>query len=192
MSPPEIPVRRWKRLEYERLVEGGFLGPGDPIELLGGQLIVAEPQGSRHFAAIRAAEEALRSALGPGWEVRGQGPLALDDESEPEPDLAVVPGSFRDYRAEHPSRPVLVVEVAESSLLLDREHKGSLYARARIADYWIINLVDHALEIYREPARDASAVFGWRYGSRLVPERDGSVSPLARLTARVRVADLLL
>ncbi len=184
MSPPELPVRRWKRLEYERPVEGGFLGPGGPIERLGGQLIEAEPQGSRHFAAIRAAEEALRSAFGPGWEVRGQGPLALDDESEAEPDLAVVPGSFRDYRAEHPSRAVLVVEVAESSLLLDREHKGSLYARARIAD--------QALEIYREPARDASAVFGWRYGSRLVPERDGSVSPLARLTARVRVADLLL
>ena len=192
MAQPEIPLRRWKRLEYERLVEGGFLGPDDPIELLGGQLVVAEPQGSRHFAAIRAAEEALRSAFGPGWEVRDQGPLALDNESEPEPDLAVVPGSFRDYRVEHPSRPVLVVEVAESSLFLDREHKGSLYARARIADYWIINLVDRALEIYREPAQDTSAVFGWRYGSRLVPERHSSVLPLARSTARVRVADLLL
>jgi hypothetical protein len=95
MTPPEIRVRRWKRLEYERLVEGGFLGPDEAIELPGGQLVVAEPLGSRHFAAIRAAEEALRCAFGPGWEVRGQGPLALDDESEPEPDLAVVPRSFR-------------------------------------------------------------------------------------------------
>jgi Uma2 family endonuclease len=124
--------------------------------------------------------------------VRGQGPLALDEESEPEPDLAVVPGSFRDYRSAHPSRPALVVEVAESSLLLDREHKGSLYARAGLADYWIVNLSERRLEIYREPAPDAGAAFGWRYRSVIVPEADAWVSPLARPSARVRVADLLL
>lgn len=193
MTPrSEITLRHWKRVEYERLVADGFFRAGDSIELLGGQLIVAEPQGSRHFAAVRAAEEALRAALGPGWEVRGQGPLALDPESEPEPDLAVVPGSFRDYQAAHPSRPVLVVEVAESSLLLDREHKGSLYARAGLADYWIVNLPERRLEIYREPAPDAEAAFGWRYRSVVVPEVDTWVSPLAMPAARVRVADLLL
>jgi Uma2 family endonuclease len=193
MTPrPRIKVRRWKRVEYDRLVEGGFFRADDPVELLGGQLIVAEPQGSRHFAAIRAAEEALRAAFGPGWEVRGQGPLALDEESEPEPDLAVVPGSFRDYRSAHPSRPALVVEVAESSLLLDREHKGSLYARAGLADYWIVNLSERRLEIYGEPAPDAGAVFGWRYRSVIVPDVGAWISPLAMPTARVRVADLLL
>src|SRR5437870_6855431 len=119
MARVEVKVRHWKRVEYERLIEGGFFQPGDPIELVGGQLIVGEPQGSGHFAAIRAVEEALRAAFGPGWEVRGQGPLALDEESLPEPDVAVVPGSFRDYAAGHPSRPVLVVEVSESSLALD-------------------------------------------------------------------------
>ena len=127
-------THRWRRVEYERLIETGFFQPGDPVELVGGQLIVAEPQGSRHFAAIQAAEEALRTAFGPGWQVRGQGPLAVDEESLPEPDVAVVPGSFRDYVAGHPSRPALVLEVSESSLALDREHKGSLYARAGFAD----------------------------------------------------------
>ena len=75
MARVEVKTRRWKRVEYERLIESGFFQPGDPVELVGGQLIVAEPQGSHHFAAIRAAEEALRVAFGPGWDVRGQGPL---------------------------------------------------------------------------------------------------------------------
>jgi len=191
MARSDVKTRRWKRVEYDRLIETGFFRPGDPLELVGGQLIVAEPQGSRHFAAIQAAEEALRTAFGPGWQVRGQGPLALDEESEPEPDVAVVPGSFRDYVAGHPSRPVLVVEVAESSLALDRDHKGSLYARAGLADYWILNLVDQVLEVCRDPGPDPSGAFGWRHRSVEVLGRDASVSPLASPGGRVRVIDLL-
>ena len=191
MAGLEIKTRRWRRVEYERLIETGFFRPGDPVELVGGQLIVAEPQGSAHFSAIRAVEEALRAAFGQGWEVRGQGPLALDDESEPEPDVAVVPGSFLDYRATHPSRPVLVVEVSESSLALDRAHKGSLYARAGLADYWIVNLVDRLLEVYRTPVLDPAVAFGWRYGSLEVLGRERVVATLARPDVPVRVADLL-
>ena len=88
MAGPDVRTRRWTRIEYDRLIEAGFFRPGDPVELLGGQMIVAEPQGSRHFAALRATQEALRAAFGDGWEIRGQGPIALDEESEPEPDLA--------------------------------------------------------------------------------------------------------
>ncbi|MGH7391701.1 MAG: Uma2 family endonuclease [Candidatus Rokuibacteriota bacterium] len=191
MARADVRTRRWSRVEYERLIECGFFEPGDRIELVGGDIVVAEPQGSRHFAAVRAAEEALRSAFGPGWEVRGQGPVALDHESEPEPDVAVVPGSFRDYVAGHPARPVLVVEVSESSLAIDRDHKGSLYARAGLADYWIVNLVDGVLEVYREPGRDPAAPFGWRYGSVEMRGPETSVVPLASPGARIRVADLL-
>ena len=190
MARVEVKTRRWKRVEYERLIETGFFQPGDPVELIGGQLIVAEPQGSYHFAAIQAVEEALRVAFGPGWQVRGQGPVALDEESEPEPDVAVVPGGFRDYLAAHPSRPILVVEVSESSLALDRHHKGSLYARAGLDDYWIVNLVDRVLEVYRDPVGDPAASFGWRYQSVEVVERGAFVSPLALPGARIRVADL--
>jgi len=191
MARVEVKTRRWKRVEYEQLIESGFFQPGDPIELVGGQLIVAEPQGSSHFAAIRAVEEALRAAFGPGWEVRTQGPIALDEESEPEPDVAVVPGTFRNYVIEHPSRPVLVVEVSESSLALDREHKGSVYARAGLADYWIVNLVDRALEVYRDPTPDPAAPFGWRYRSVEELGREASVSPLAWPGVQIRVVDLL-
>src|SRR5262245_65853127 len=84
--------------------------------------------------------------LGTGWLVRTQGPIALDDESEPEPDVTAVPGRARDYRRAHPGRPALVVEIADSSLAHDRAYKGGLYARARGEDYWIVNLIDRGLE----------------------------------------------
>jgi Uma2 family endonuclease len=191
MAKVEVKTHHWSRAEYDRLIDMGFFQPRDPIELIGGQLIVSEPQGSYHFTSVRAVEEALRVAFGAGWDVRGQGPVALDDESEPEPDVAIVPGSFRDYAAEHPSRPVLVVEVSESSLRFDRHHKGSVYARAGLSDYWIVNLVDRVLEVYRDPVQDPDAAFGWRYGSGESFGPEAFVSPLARSNARIHVADLL-
>jgi Uma2 family endonuclease len=194
MAGPDVRTRRWTRIEYDRLIDAGFFRPGDPVELLGGQMVVAEPQGSRHFATVRATQEALRQAFGDGWEIRGQGPIALDDESEPEPDLAVVPGTFRDYRTAHPSSPSLVVEISETSLVLDRVHKGSLYARAGLVDYWIVNLPERRLEVYRDPEPDATAPFGWRYRSVTVLEPGlepgAAVSPLARPDRRVKISDL--
>jgi Uma2 family endonuclease len=191
MAEHEIQTRRWKRVEYDRLIECGFFQPGDQVELLGGQLIVAEPQSDRHYTAIQALDAALRAAFGPGWTVRTQGPVALDDESEPEPDIAVVPGTFRDYATGHPSRPVLIVEVSLSSLALDRAHKGSLYARAGLADYWIVNLVDRVVEVHRQPVPDPRAPFGWHYDSVAVVGPAGVISPLAAPHAALRVSDVL-
>jgi Uma2 family endonuclease len=185
-----LTLRRWKRVEYEKLVDLGLFH-GDPVELIGGQLVVAEPQGSYHATAVGAADDALRAILPPGWIVRAQMPVALDEDSEPEPDLAVVPGVRSDYRGSHPARPVLALEVAESSLDFDREHKGSLYARAGVADYWIVNLLDRVLEVYRDPAPDPSAPYGWRYRSVEALTPPAVVSPLALPSARITVADLL-
>jgi Uma2 family endonuclease len=183
--------RRWTRLEYERLVECGVFQPGDPVELVGGRLIASEPQGSLHAVAVGVASEVLRSSLGSGWVVREEKPVALDEDSEPEPDLAVVAGTQRDYAAGHPTRPVLVVEVAETSLAWDRAEKGSLYARAGIADYWIVNLVDRVIEVYRAPVRDPSAPHGWRYGWTATFAPLAIVSPLGVPGALVPVAALL-
>src|SRR3989475_8977682 len=126
MPIPELQVRRWKRVEYERLVDKGVFEPGDRVELIDGLLVVAEPQSSPHYTAIRLVERALARAFGEGWDVRTQAPIALDDDSEPEPDVAVVRGGVRDFAAAHPADPVLVVEVAISSLAFDREHKANL------------------------------------------------------------------
>jgi Uma2 family endonuclease len=187
----DVQTRKWTRFEYDRLVEAEILGPEDRIELLGGAMVFKEPQYSPHATGIRLVERTLAAAFGPGWDVRPQMPIALDDESEPEPDVAVVPGDARDYRDAHPERPVLVVEVALSRVRFDREHKGSLYARAGITDYWIVNLPDRRLEVYRAPVPDGAAPFGWRYGSTITLGPDESIAPLAVPNASVAVADLL-
>src|SRR5215475_10058962 len=153
MQESELQHRRWKRLEYERLVEKGIFLPGERVELIDGLLLVAEPQSSSHYTAVRLVEIALARAFGLGWDARTQAPIALEDTSEPEPDVAVVRGELRDYSQAHPTDPVLVVEVALTSLDFDRRHKSSLYARAGRPEYWIVNLVDRVLEIRRDPTR---------------------------------------
>src|SRR5262245_2313464 len=153
MGDEAVRARRWTRTEYSRLIDAEILGPDDRLELLGGELVVKEPQHASHATAILLVIRALDRAFGPGWTVRPQLPIALDDESEPEPDVSVVRGAPRDY-PDHPLHAVLVVEVALSRLGFDRERKGSLYARAGIADYWIVNLPDRCLEIYREAVPD--------------------------------------
>lgn len=191
MAAYPVRTRRWTRAEYDRLIDIGVFLPHEPLELLAGELIVSEPQGSAHYTAIGLVEDALRAVLEPGWLVRSQGPVELDDESEPEPDVAVTRGLRRTFSRRHPSRPALVVEISDTSLAFDREHKGSLYARARLDDYWVLNLVDRVLEIYRRPVLDPSAPFGWRYASREVLSAESSVELLAAPGARILVSDLL-
>ena len=182
-----LKARRWTRVEYDRLVETGVLDEDDPVELLDGRLIVSEPQGSRHAAAVAMAHAALDRAFGPGFHVRNQLPVALDDRSEPEPDLCVVRGRAQDYRDAHPTSPVLVVEIADDSLAHDRLRKGRVYARAGIRDYWIVNLVHGVLEVRREPVRGRR---GWGYRRVRLLKRDATIKPLAARRP-VRVADLL-
>jgi Uma2 family endonuclease len=190
MAQVPLTLRRWQRAEYDRLVDLGVF-EGEPLELLAGQLVVAEPKGAYHVTAVTKIEYALRTVLPPGWLVRTQAPVWLDDESEPEPDLVVVPGAPDDYRDAHPSRPPLLIEVAESRLGIDRRQKGSLYARAGIEDYWIVNLVDRVVEVYREPRLDPSPADGWSYRvvTRLTPP--ATVTPAAFPAIHVAVADLL-
>jgi Uma2 family endonuclease len=190
MRQAPLTAWRWGRVDYERFVKLGLFDRA-PVELIGGQLIVAEPQGSYHVTALGAVDDALRAAIPPGWIVRAQMPLALDEDSEPEPDVALVRGDRTDYRERHPARPALAIEVADSSLTFDREDKGSLYARAGIEEYWIVNLVDRLVEVYREPRPDPTAPYGWRYGmmTRLTPP--AMIAPLALPEVRVAVGDLL-
>jgi hypothetical protein len=86
MEGASVRTRKWTRVEYDRLIDAEILGSADRIELLGGEMIVKEPQPSPHATAIRLAQRVLTAAFGPGWDVRAQLPLALDDESEPEPE----------------------------------------------------------------------------------------------------------
>jgi Uma2 family endonuclease len=188
MAQAPLTLRRWTRAEYDRLVALGVF-EGEPLELIGGQLVVAEPQYPYHASGITVVDYALRAILPPGWIVRLQAPVSLDDESEP--DLVVVPGRPADYRDEHPSRPALAVEVGESSLAFDRRQKGSLYARSGLQDYWIVNLVDRVLEVCRDPGPDPSAPYGWQYRSVTARSPPAVVAPLAFPSVLIAVGDLL-
>lgn len=169
------------------MIDRGIFRPDDRLELIEGQLVVKEPQDADHFTAVLLVADALRAAFGPGWLVRPQGPVALDDRSEPEPDVSVVQGLPRDYREGHPVRPVLVVEVSKTRLEFDRARKATLYARNGVEDYWIVNVLDRVLEVYREPSRGGRE----GYGSVRTLGPAESVTPLAAPEARVLVADLL-
>jgi Uma2 family endonuclease len=192
MSVLAIRARRWSRVEYERLIAHGLFRPGERLELIGGELLVREPQGDRHALAMELVGDALRGALGPGWRVRVQLPVALADDSEPEPDFSIVRGVPRRITGRSiPSRPALIVEVADSSVRFDRRQKGSLYARAGVADYWILNLGTRVLEVRRQPEVSIAAPYGWDYHEVRTLDPASTVSPIAVPGARIRVADLL-
>ena len=185
-------MRRWiTRAEFEALIEAGVFPREERLELLAGELTRREPVNTAHAVAVRLVQIALEQVLGAGYDVRPQLPLALSEFDMPFPDIAVVPGSPRDYLAQHPTSALLVVEVSEASLKTDREVKGSLYASAGIPEYWILNLRERVLEVYREPAADARAVYGAAYRWRQTLSASEQVSPLFAPDARLAVQHLL-
>jgi Uma2 family endonuclease len=150
---PPVPVRRFTVEEYHRLSDLGLLTEADDVELLEGWIVPKMVHNPPHDNAIELIDEQLRRLLPAGWSLRVQSSITLGD-SEPEPDLAVVRGSARERAARHPSATevALVIEVADSSLQIDRDVKSRLYARALIPFYWIVNVAERKLEIHDEPA----------------------------------------
>jgi Uma2 family endonuclease len=183
--------RRWTRAEYDRLVDLGVLQEDERVELLDGVLAVREPQGSDHAAGVRRVVRALRAAFGDGYQIDSQLPIALDDYSEPEPDVVVVPTRSDDYRSGHPERPLLLVEIADSSYRIDHGYKAGLYARAGVAEYWIIDLTNEVLEVQREPERAPDTVLGWRYARVERLPRSATITPLAAPAVVMSVAELV-
>lgn len=173
------------------MAEAGVFRPDERVELIGGRIVAMSPQNSPHFTAIRLVEEALRTIFGAGYDVRVQGPLDLSPSSQPEPDIAVVRGTVRDYASAHPTTALLVVEVSESSLAFDRGEKASLYANAGIPEYWIMNLVDRRLDVYRDPVPMPGQSYGHGYQSYTPYFAVDTVTPLAASQGSLGVADLL-
>ncbi|HVT19458.1 MAG TPA: Uma2 family endonuclease [Thermoanaerobaculia bacterium] len=185
MSIATVKTHRWTREQYERLAEAGLLRPEQRVELVDGVIYDMTPQSSLHATAVSLAENALQKLFPEGFDIRVQMPLVLAADSEPEPDLAVVPGTPRDYRDAHPSYAVLIVEVAGASLAHDRRRKAPLYARAGIPELWILDFTSSVLTVYREPHEGS-------YRSVVVLGREASVRPQgAGAGAPVLVADLL-
>lgn len=183
---PSLATTQISVSEYLRLVETGILAEEDRVELLGGVIVSMTPPGPPHATATMLALEALRSAVGSRAALRVQQPLALGDWSMPEPDVAVVPGSLRDYEETHPTSALLVVEVSDSSLAQDRLSKSRIYAAAGIPEYWIVNLRERVVESLRDP-NAAAALYrtSLRFGA------GDAIELVALPAARVTVDQIL-
>ncbi len=180
---------QWTRSEYYRLAETEMF-QDRRVELLEGEIIEMPPQKNEHVVAVKLVEKELEALFGPRYFVRVQSPLDLGEESQPEPDVAVVTGSPRDYKS-HPTTALLVVEISDSSLRLDRQRKRPIYARAGIADYWILNLIDRCLEVHRRPIADSSIKGGFRFGETTILTKRNFIAPLAMPKKRIVISDLL-
>ncbi len=144
-------MRRISVEEYHRMIEAGILDEDEKVQLIDGILVAMTPQGQPHAFVIMRLTRLLGRALSDDFEVLPQLPLTLGDDSEPEPDLAVVRAQDAASPLRHPSTALLVVEVAGDSLRFDRRTKLALYARSGIPEYWIVNLQDAVVEVFREP-----------------------------------------
>ncbi len=151
---PETP-RPLKREEYDRLVAMGAF-EDERVELLHGTLVAMSPQDPGHTSPIEELTMRLVSALVGRARIRVQAPIIADDESEPEPDLAVVP--LGSYRQSHPDKALLVIEVALSSTKKDRLVKAPLYARSGFLEYWLVDVNASCIEVYRKPSADGYQV----------------------------------
>lgn len=177
--------------EYFRLFEQGHFN-GRRVELIGGEIVEMSPQNNPHVAGVTMVLNALQLAFGPGFWVRIQGTLNLSPHGCPDPDFAVVPGMPQHYLAQPiPTSALLVVEVSDTTLRYDRCDKMSLYAASGIAEYWIVNIPDRQIEVYRDPVADPNQPFNYRYGTMVVLQPGEMVSPLAVPAAQIPVADLL-
>lgn len=176
---------RWTREEYQRLGESGVFGRRR-VELLEGSIIEMSPVGRRHWVTTNLVAEALEKAFGDGYFVSVQSPIYLSS-SEPEPDVAVLKGSPRDYAdAVSTTLPELVVEVADTSLEYDRRQKQTIYARAGIREYWIVDIEGGTVEVRRQP----DTITG-TYNSENAVRRGEQINPVALPGVTVSTDDLL-
>jgi Uma2 family endonuclease len=190
MQTVERQQRRWTAEEFYQLLDLGFF-QDQRVELIDGEILEMASQKNFHLAGITLSADAFRIAFGPGYWVREQGSLDLSPLSIPDPDIAVVPGTARQASTKNPTSALLITEVSDTTLSYDRGRKACLYAAAGISDYWIINLVQRQLEVYRNPVPDNSSHFGWRYADMVILGPNDFVSPLAAPHAQIAVADLL-
>jgi Uma2 family endonuclease len=158
--------RLFTREEYHRMAEVGILKPTDRVELIRGEIIEMSPPGRRHVAFVNNLTQILVTRLTGRAIVSVQNPVALADDSEPQPDLAVVRRRAVPYKeAEIATDDVLLlIEVAESSLVYDRSTKLRLYAEAGVAEYWVVDGTAERIEVHRTPEtggyRDVSRLAG--------------------------------
>jgi Uma2 family endonuclease len=168
-------LKRWRVEEYHRMATSGLLRSDERTELLAGQVVLMAAKGTPHVLALRLLAQGFDTYLRDlPFFVSTQDPIRLNDFSEPEPDLAIARGSMLDYAAQHPTPAdvVLVVEVADTTVKTDCEVKDKLYGGAGIADYWVLDVQNRCLHVFRQPSAAG-------YAHHLILAEPSMVRPLA-------------
>ena len=178
-----VPRRRFTVDEYYEMARVGILKPGERVELLDGEIVPMNPIGSPHAWCVTELAECFAPLLGTA-RIRVQNPLRLDDQAEPEPDLAIVRRDAPRNRHPGPAETLLVIEVADTSLQKERGQKLRIYARAGIFEYWIVDLSGGRIEVYRDPVRS-------RYRSVSMFRSGDVVSPIFAPDLTVDVSTVL-
>jgi Uma2 family endonuclease len=182
----------WTREDYYKLGELGFFD-GKRVELIRGEIVEMSPINRPHANAVGLVDDAVRLVFAIGFHVQVQQPFWVPGAkpgSDPQPDVAVIPGARLDY-PDHPTVAALLVEVAEATLSYDTTTKAELYAEAGVTDYWVVDLVNRQLLVFRDPAPLPAGLGAVAYRTRLALGPADAVAPLAAPAAAVRVADLL-
>lgn len=172
--------------DYHRMIKAGILTEQDQVELIRGEIVYMSPKGSRHASCIRKIVSWLPRLVGSQLQLQVQDPIRIPEWSEPEPDIALTKPRADFYVDEHPGPEdiLLLIEVADTSLAIDRNMKAPVYAEAGIAEYWIINLPEQLIEVYRTPQ-------GGRYKEMRIFE-PGEMIRIPGLGAETPVADWLI
>ncbi len=172
--------------EYYQMGRAGALRDDDRVELIEGEIVDMTPIGTRHMAAVNVLNRWLAIGCGARAIVQVQGPIGLGPDTEPQPDLAVLRARDDLYRTVRPGVAdiLLLIEVSDTSLPYDRGVKLSLYARAGVAEVWLVDLGGDKVEVYREPAAD-----GYRHVE--TRGRGARLQPMAFPDLALAVVDLL-
>jgi len=166
-----VTAKRFSIAEYHRLGELGFFAPDDRVELIRGEIIIKATKSTFHSVCNSLLLGELYPLLRKRAIVRGQEPIILSADSEPEPDVVIARNRSDNYLSSHPEPAdiLLVIEVSDSTLKYDRRTKLSLYAESEISDYWIFNLVDIQLEMHSEPYQKQRGGFDYRVKRVVLP-----------------------
>jgi Uma2 family endonuclease len=181
-----VHARRFTVQEYYRMTEQGILSPTERTELVNGEIIKMVAKETAHTSAVLIVQDVFKERLGRQVFVKSQDPIRLFDDSEPEPDVAVVKRDPLAYSTHHPlpAEVLLLIEAADSSLKYDLETKAILYARAEISEYWVLDVLERQLHVFRQPHQG-------RYQSQTILAETLEVTPIAFADCAIAIQDLL-
>ena len=169
---------RWTREQFYEIGDMGLF-EGRRAILVEGEILAMPAMGDLHRGVVTLVSDVLREVFGKDFFVSVQSPFDIGRATDPEPDIAVVKGSIRDFFERGLTEAALIVEVSDTTYAYDKHEKASLYASAGIQDYWIVRLKTRQVEVHRQPQADPAQPFGFGYSEVTVHDGGAVVQPLA-------------